>query len=239
MINNAKALSYTKTNFSVYLKNFKAEKGDFHTHTRIGNKELNVFGGIYNIEYTDEFWSNYYKHIIENNNDEFLTEKQIDDGPLLVDIDMRYDLSIKSRQHSKDHIIDIIDLYLKNLLRIFKIYNNSKIDVYVFEKNKVNILEDKTKDGIHLLFTIKMFKAEQCYLRRLIIDEINNIWNDLPFTNDTNDLFDEGITKGICNWQMYGSKKPGNEKYELSYHYSCVYNTDDDLWNYTNNNIKI
>ena len=38
MINNAKALSYTKTNFSLYLKNFKAEKGDFHTHTRIGNK---------------------------------------------------------------------------------------------------------------------------------------------------------------------------------------------------------
>ena len=133
MINNAKALSYTKTNFSVYLKNFKAEKGDFHTHTRIGNKELNVFGGIYNIEYTDEFWSNYYKHIIENNNDEFLTEKQIDDGPLLVDIDMRYDLSIKSRQHSKDHIIDIIDLYLKNLLRILKYIITAKL-MYMFLK---------------------------------------------------------------------------------------------------------
>ena len=238
MSNNAKALSSSKQNFSMYLKNFKAEKGDFHTHTRIGSKELNVFGGIYNIEYTDEFWYNYYKHVIENNNDEFLTEKQIDDGPLLVDIDMRYNLSIKSRQHSKNHIIDIIDLYLKNLLRIFKIYNNSKIDVYVFEKSKVNILEDKVKDGIHLIFTIKMLKSEQCYLRRLIIDEINNIWSDMPFTNNTNDLFDEGITKGICNWQMYGCKKPGNEKYELSYHYSCVYNMDDDLWNYTNNNIK-
>ena len=211
MINNAKALSYNKSAFSNYLKKFKAEKGDFHTHTRIGNKELNIYGATYNIDYSDDFWNNYHNHIFNNNNEEYLTEKQIDDGPLLVDIDMRYDLSIKERQHSKEHIIDIIDLYLKNISRIFKIYNNSKIDIYVFEKAKINILNDKVKDGIHLVFTIKMFKSEQCYLRRLIIEEINNIWNDIPFTNNISELFDEGISKGICNWQMYGSQKPGNK----------------------------
>ena len=236
MINNAKSSSI-KYSFSSYLKNFKTEKGEIHTHTRIGNKELSIYGGTYNIEYCDDFWSNYYKHIFVNKNEEYLTEKQIDDGPLLVDIDMRYDLSIKERQHTKEHIIDLIDLYLKNILRIYKIYNNSKIDVYVFEKPKINILDDKVKDGIHLIFTIKMFKAEQCYLRRLIIEEINNIWNDMPFTNTTNDLFDEGIAKGICNWQMYGSQKPGNQKYELSYHYTCLYDLDNNIWDYTNNNI--
>jgi len=238
MINNANALSSTRSSLPSYLKNFKADKGEIHTNTRIGSKELNIYGGTYNINYSDEFWSIYYNHIFQNNNEEYLTEKQIDDGPLLVDIDMRYNLSVKERQHGKNHIIDVIDLYLKNINRIYKIYNNSEIDIYVFEKPKINILDDKVKDGIHLVFTIKMLKAEQCYLRRLIIEEINNIWSDMPFTNTPSDLFDEGISKGICNWQMYGSRKPGNDKYELSYHYTCLYDLDNNIWEYTNNNIK-
>ena len=238
MNNNENAISLTPSHFSSYLKKFKADKGENHTHTRIGSKEHSIYGGTYNIEYCDEFWSKYYNNIFINKNEEFLTEKQIDDGPLLVDIDMRYDMSVKTRQHTKEHIIDIIDLYLKKLLKIFNIYNNSEIDVYVFEKSNINILDDKVKDGIHLIFTIKMLKAEQCYLRQLIIDEIDSIWSDLQFTNTSNDLLDEGISKGICNWQMYGSQKPGNEKYELTYYYTCIYDLDSNIWDFTNNNIK-
>jgi P4 family phage/plasmid primase-like protien len=32
-------------------------------------------------------------------------------------------------------------------------------------------------------------------------------------------VLDEGISKGKVNWQLFGSRKPGNEAYELTHHY--------------------
>ena len=74
-------LSYR--NLEELLKKTKAEKGSFHTNTRIGDKNLGIYGGIYNIDYTDNFWDKYHEHVFKNNNKEFLTEKQlIEDGEL-------------------------------------------------------------------------------------------------------------------------------------------------------------
>ena len=50
-------LSYR--NLEELLKKTKAEKGSFHTNTRIGDKNLGIYGGIYNIDYTDNFWDKY------------------------------------------------------------------------------------------------------------------------------------------------------------------------------------
>ena len=33
------------------------------------------------------------------------------------------------------------------------------------------------------------------------------------------EVLDEGITKGTTNWQLYGSRKPGNESYMIKHHY--------------------
>ena len=88
--------TYMESKYNILLKKYKAEKGTTHTNTRIASKELNIYGGIYNIEYCDEFWDQYYDYVFKNNNDEYLTEKQlIDNGPLLVDIDLRYNTNTR------------------------------------------------------------------------------------------------------------------------------------------------
>ena len=234
MSNNS--IHHNSTNSSKwdeYLKSLRSEKGSPITHTKIGNKELNIYGGSYNITDLPLFWDKYYHHVFEAKNKEFLTEKQlIDDGPLLVDIDLRYETSIKERQHNKDHIIDLIVLYANKLNLIFDIPNGSKINVYVLEKPDVNILEDKTKDGIHIIFCIKMHKALQCVLRKMIISEIKNIWDNIAITNTYEDVFDEGITKGFVNWQIYGSRKPLNKAYYLSYFFELTYDNEDEIWNF-------
>tara|TARA_B100000900_G_scaffold335182_2_gene296645 strand:+ start:1580 stop:4432 length:2853 start_codon:yes stop_codon:yes gene_type:complete len=224
-----------------FLKNNKSEKGNI-THTRIGNKDLTIYGGSYTVNDNEEFLNIYYNHVFVNKNSEYLTEKQlIDDGPLLVDIDFRYDVSINSKQHSKEHIEDLLSLYCTKLSEMYNINDNSYINVYVLEKSSVNVLDDKTKDGIHLIFTLKMPKAHQCVLRKKIINEIGNVWDNLPNTNSFADVFDEGVTKGFVNWQLYGSKKPGHKPYLLKYFYTLTY-TNDDGWaikeNNTNINIK-
>jgi len=231
--------TFTSINFIDYLKTHTSSKGENYTHTRIGDKLLNIYGGSYNIQNLNEFWEMYYEHVFLNNNKEYLTEKQlIDDGPLLIDIDMRYDISIKERQHTKEHIIDLINLYLNKLNEIYEIKDGGLIDVYVFEKPNVNILENKTKDGIHLIFTIKMTKLEQSFLRKKIIKDLKLMWDNLPLINNFEDIIDEGITKGFVNWQLYGSRKPNNQAYLLTYYMTLIYEKEDDNWIFKDNNLS-
>ena len=228
-----------------YLLSHKSEKGGTISHTKIGSKEANIYAGSYNIVNMPEFWSNYYSHVFEKKNKEYLTEKQlIEDGPLLVDIDLRYATTINSRQHNKNHIIDLIVLYANKLNLIYTIPNKSSINVYILEKSDVNICEDKVKDGIHLIFTIKMDKSHQCVLRKMIIEEIGNIWDNIQNTNCYEDVFDEGITKGFVNWQVYGSRKPEHKAYNLTYFYELTYLTEnedhdqEETWNFKEVNIS-
>ena len=54
------------------------------------------------------------------------------------------------------------------------------------------------KDGIHLIFTTSIHKAVQVLLRDNIINEIKTMWDDLPITNQFDDVFDIGITPDMC-----------------------------------------
>ena len=222
-----------------FIKKSKVEKGNKFTHTRIPDKNMGVYGGLYDINYNDNFWNLYYNHVFKSKNKEYLTEKQvIENSPLLVDVDLRYTTNIKSRQHTKEHIIDLIVLYASKLNEIYQIESSQEINVYVMEKYEINMLEDKTKDGIHLVFTISMHKAEQVILRKKIINDIAQIWDNLPITNTFDEVFDEGITKGFVNWQLFGSRKPGHKAYELSYYFTLIYDNEEDSWDIKDNNVS-
>ena len=214
----------------VFLKNNISSKGEFYTNTRIPCNKNRIYGGKYNIsdDRYENFINIYYNHVFVKKNNEYLTEKQlISDGPLLIDIDFRYNIEITSKQHEKDHIIDLIMLYAENISKYYDIQQNNCIEIYVLEKKHVNILDNITKDGIHIIFGLKVHKALQILFRNNILNEINNIWEDLPITNNWNDVFDEGVTKGFVNWQLYGSKKPDNEAYLLKYNFKIKYCDND------------
>jgi len=61
--------------FHTWLSNFRTQKGDTHTHTRIGNKEYAISGGSYNIPqiHEEDFWNRYSQHIFTNKNKEYIT----------------------------------------------------------------------------------------------------------------------------------------------------------------------
>ena len=213
-----------------YLRTHNAVKGEGFTHTRIGDKALNIFGGSYKIQESEwkGFMELYYQHVFVNGQPEYLTEKQLtDNGPILIDIDLRYDTEITSKQHSKDHIIDAVMLYAEKIKQLVDITEGSKIDVYVMEKPDVNQLENKTKDGVHIIIGMQMHKALQVLLRKNVLSELKNIWDDLPITNDWEDVLDEGVTKGFVNWQIYGSRKPAHQAYLIKYHFVLVYTKND------------
>mgnify|MGYP001393208827 FL=1 len=156
---NKKSNTVSSRKYENYLLNNKTQKGEEYNYTRIGSKDYNIFGGCYYINNYTEFLDIYYQHVFENKNDEYLTEKQLlNDGPLLVDIDLRYSKETFTRLHTKEHIIDLIHLYAIKLTEIYNIIDKTNINVYILEKSNINKLEKIKKDGIHLIFTIIMYK---------------------------------------------------------------------------------
>ena len=171
----------------------------------------------------------YYEYIFVNKKKEYLTEKQLEHGgAMCVDFDFRYSYEVDRRLHTQEHVEDAIILYLEELKKIFEFNNTSEFEIFVFQKPNINRLEDKslTKDGIHIIFGIQVPFNIQLYIRENIINLLPQHW-DLPFINDYNSVLDEGISKGTTNWQLYGSRKPGNEAYELTQHFKINYDNTD------------
>ena len=124
-------------------------KGD-HSHTKIGAPKLNISGGSYFIpeEEEDHFYKIYKQYVFTERKQAYITEKQLPDGQILIDVDFRYAVDVEEKQHTKNHIIDLINCILEIINQI-KQNNGVPIHCYVFEKDHVNMEEKQTKDGIH------------------------------------------------------------------------------------------
>jgi P4 family phage/plasmid primase-like protien len=222
-------------NLEDFLRSHKTDDKTIITHTRIGDVKNGVYPGSYNIEEKDLplFYKLYHQKVFVLGKEDYFTERQLKNGksPLLVDFDFRYDSSIRSRKHCEEHITDIIDMYMMTINDLFNITNDGDIKIYVLEKDDVNIITDKnkevTKDGIHMIFGISMDHCSQYLLRDKVLKNIKCVFDDLPLKNSYENVLDEGISKGHTNWQMYGSNKPDNQAYKLTYVYSAEYNDDD------------
>jgi hypothetical protein len=202
--------------FSNYLNTHRVKKGEYHTHTRIPDKVQNISGGIFNISNNSEFLESYHK-FIKNGGKDYLTEKQLPDHNkrIVLDLDMRYSPEVTSRLHTTDHIIDFINCYITNLNKLINI-QDKEINTYILHKSNVNRLGDKTKDGVHIIFNLCIHSDYQQYLRKVIIPDIKNLFDDLPLTNSIDDLIDEGIVKGSTNFQLIYSQKPNHEPYKVT-----------------------
>ena len=178
-----------------------------------------------------------------------LTEKQLDKkAPILIDMDLKYDSSkIQKRQHNSSTITNILEVYLNTLLREFvdvetvrKDYDNVVIPIYVMEKDEM-VLDpqnpeklkvqlnvdpskpDVAKDGIHIIIGLALNRSEQVHLRKKVIETLKhkNTLKDLPLLNSIDDVFDDAVTSGNSNWQLYGSRKPNCQPYKLTYHFEA------------------
>ena len=202
-----------------------------HTNTRIGDAKSNIYGGNYNIpdiEYP-VFLELYYRDIISKNKKEYLTEKQREnDGPLLIDLDFRYSYDVDEKQYTNEQVEDFLTLLLEELKEIYQFDENIEFSIFVLEKPTVNRIDEKkiTKDGIHIILCAQIERGVQLYIREKIIKQLNQHW-DLPIINTWEDVYDEGVTKGTVNWQLYGSRKPNHDKYSLTRVFNVSYDESD------------
>ena len=107
--------------FGDYIKQCRVARGAVHTHTRIPDKKSGISGGIFNITPANEnmFLQKYYTHVFKKGNFEYLTEKQLkDEGPLLIDIDLRLPQTKINRQYKSEDIQKIVEVYNNVILDI-------------------------------------------------------------------------------------------------------------------------
>lgn len=225
--------------FDVFIKQFYTQDKTGITHTRIGNTKDKIYPGSYNIpdDKLSEFYKLYYEKVFIKGQSEYFTECQIKNdtqdidqvsGPILVDLDFRYSSSVTNRKHDEDHIVDIIHCYIQQIESMFDMDDGDSIKVFVFEKDNVNkFSDDVTKDGIHIVFGISVSCIVQEMIREKVLDEIYKVFDTLPLMNTYENVIDDGIAKGYTNWQLYGSKKPGNQAYKLKSSYEFSYVKED------------
>ena len=227
-----------------FLWNHKIKTGDKETkstHTRIGKKNTEgdwiISPGNYHIkvEELEEFYKLYAKKVFINEKLEYLTESQNRDNKstLVIDFDFRFNNTIKERQHDVSIISDIIELYSENIQKMFNIENETIIKTFVMEKPNINTNyanikgKEYIKDGLHLVFTLNIDHKCQMLLRSKILEVINEqILDGLNLSNKPEDVLDESISSGNTNWQLFGSRKPDNEAYELTYCFETTYLDD-------------
>ena len=201
---------------------------------------MSIYGGNYIIPDSEypQFLELYFRDVICAKKPEYLVEKQREDGsgPILVDVDFRHDYEVTEKQYTQEHIEDLVHAYLEEIKEMYQLDESTQFPVYVFEKTKVKRMEkeQKTKSGIHLVIGIKADATTQMILRDKIIKKASEMWEDMPITNDWTDVFDECISNGTNGWQLFGSQKPGYDKYELTSMYDVKYCSEDGEFEYPN-----
>jgi P4 family phage/plasmid primase-like protien len=206
--------------YADFLKEHRVERGAKFSHTSLNNP----LGSFYIDEKEHTKFFRLYRHALENNVDLHLTEKHKSYGPIVVDIDMKYDKStlLPDRIYS-NVLIEIVRIYIQVIDKYLNV-KDEDLMAFVFEKSNATEKETEYKDGIHIMFPhICAINQLQHMMRRDFINQVNalNLFDRLPLTNDVDDIVDKAVIEAN-NWLMYGSMKPNSPKYILS----RIYNKD-------------
>jgi hypothetical protein len=148
------------------------------------------------------------------------------------------DYEVDEKQHSPDDVVELIGEYLGEIKHMFQIDESTRFQIFVFEKPTVFRIDDKvknkklTKDGIHMIIGLQADHIAQLILREKMLDKGAEILKNLPLKNTWEDVFDKGISTGKTPWQLYGSMKPGNIRYQLTRVFDVSYDPSDEEFMY-------
>ncbi len=208
MSNSSKHFS----NLLKFLNEHRVERGAKFTHTSLNNP----LGSFYIDEKENTKFYRLYRNALENDVDLHLTEKHKAFGPIVIDIDMKYDKELPCRIY-QNVLIEIVRIYV-NVIQKYLNVKDEDFMAFIFEKNEPTKKEKEYKDGIHIMFPyICAINQLQHLMRRDFINQVNalDLFKKLPLINEVDDIVDKAVIEAN-NWLLYGSKKPNSPKYVLT-----------------------
>ena len=182
----------------ILLNNCKKKGDEKPTHARIPCHSMNISGGSYHIpqDLLPLFYKLYTKKIYKKKLKEYLVETQDREngGPILIDLDIKYSENIKTKQWTEIHDTDMIELTMEKLCEMCVFKEKTTINAYIFKKDKIDIYEGYSKEGIHILLGGIMNHFGQMHLRDLMLQDFDEqILDGLDVTNSKTDIYDNHI----------------------------------------------
>jgi len=193
-----------------------------------------TYKGKFNI--TDENYDDFlelYSKAVEAGANLSIVEKHKEYSPIIIDVDMRYNMKENQRIYTNELINKIIDFYLEQFAKYFQLTDDCQYQAYITEKKCPTIagyLEDmiELKDGFHIQFPFVNTRPEvQFLIRRDLLNKATEEgwFDDYNLVNTLDDVFDKKVIEenGLL---MYGSKKPRGNPYVLTRCYNGEENLD-------------
>ena len=219
-----------------FLFQYRVERGHEYTHTSLGRPT----GSFYLASSSHDAFLSVYKAAFERGEDLYLTERHRHIGPVVVDLDFRFEpaadeLAAMSpsavvaaassqappqqqlrRRHS-GVAEEVVRVYCRAMAALVE--TPREFDVYVTEKRAPSAFKGLVKDGMHIVAPgVVTRPAIQLLLRRDVLPALADVFRPLSLANRIEDVVDEAVIERN-NWMMYGSKKPGGEAYAVTRRY--------------------
>jgi P4 family phage/plasmid primase-like protien len=188
---------------------------------------MNPIGSFYIPGAEEDTFLDIYNDALKKGEHLHFTEKHRDISPILIDLDFRYKNieKNKKRQHSIEDIDKFVNIYISELS---KYVENLQFEVYIMEKSAPKYDEKKNviKDGVHIIIqNIITNLSLQIAIRNDVMDKMKGLSQNLDTLNDMEDIFDKAVIDKN-NWTMYGSRKPYNEPYVITTHFTYIFDED-------------
>jgi len=194
----------------LFLAERRVCKGYEFTHTSLGGP-----AGSYYVPAIDhEQFMQHYTNAIVDGAQLALTEKHRHIGPILVDLDFRFDANenCKNVRSLAPQICQIYSRVIRELLDV------DTITFYVMARpDGPTISKGLMKDGLHIVVPDVVTRADvQHMIRSKVMADIQALLNDelVNMVSKIEDVIDEAIIEKN-NWMMYGSCKPGCTSYNM------------------------
>ena len=214
-----------------FMNRFRCEKGQAYTHTSIGSPKYSLHVPPENMA---EFYEVYTRAMVKGTR-LHLTEKPGDPSPMRIDLDFRFPMPPPRddpneplpRVYTQAHVERILKAYYNIFVAFVDVGDNAKdiLKGYVMEKPHASEYRGKLKDGIHVVWpNLVVTHAFQHMIRNHILEHAAALFAGMNLCNPFEDIIDQAIIDRNC-WQMYGSRKPECEAYQVT----TVYTWNDTL----------
>jgi P4 family phage/plasmid primase-like protien len=193
-----------------FLLHRRVEKGCPYTHTSLSRPAAAFYIGG---DHEETFWQ-LYRQAVEDGETIHMTEKPRDIYPLIVDIDLRFQTNNENRQFTLVDVQKFLAIYMQKI-RKYLVLQDAFVDIFVLVKPSPVVTDKCIKDGIHIVIpSIATTAAVQQLCREDCLKEVDEWAKALHTLNEAKDIYDESVL-GRNNWMMFGSCKPGGERYQL------------------------
>ena len=206
------------TTLRKFLNDRRATEGPYNLQGFRDSPDL----GKYNInedEY-DDFLILLHKHIFGNPPQaSALLEKHKDNGPPLVDLDLKYEGGGPlTRRFTTDHVQHFIAMYIAAMIYFSKV-ESLPVDLVFYHMEKPSPEKDKDqhKDGVHIQCPhITTTPKYQFALRGFLLTKgiVQTVFGPTNQLNSPEDCYDESVIHRNC-WFLYGACKPDKAQYRI------------------------